>query len=128
MVRVLVTGATGFIGSHLVEAIRDRHEVFALVRRRPAQPLAGIHWIEQDLAHPLDYSRLPKQLDSIVHLAQSRHYRDFPDRATDIFNVNLYSTFNLLEYARAVNAQSFIFTSTGGLYGEHSSEVTEILQ
>jgi len=74
-------------------------------------------WLEQDLSQSLDESKLPQSLDVVIHLAQSKFYKDFPDRADDIFAVNVGSTYRLLEYARRVNAKRFIFSSTGGVYG-----------
>jgi nucleoside-diphosphate-sugar epimerase len=56
-------------------------------------------------------------LDAIIHLAQSRHYREFPEHAKDIFDVNVDGTFQLLEYARQAGVKCFIFASSGGVYG-----------
>jgi nucleoside-diphosphate-sugar epimerase len=117
--RVLVTGAAGFIGGHLIRSLRRGHEVFAVAKSRPraADAPEGVRWVEQDLSRPFDYSRLPESVDAVVHLAQSRFYKDFPARADDIYSVNVNGTFQLLEYARRAGAGHFICTSTGGLYG-----------
>jgi UDP-glucose 4-epimerase len=116
--RILVTGAAGFIGGHLVQRLRRGHEVFALTKSEPPQGRAdGLSWVEQNLTEPLDYARLPRAVDVVIHLAQSRFYKDFPEQARDIFAVNVDGTFNLLEYARRVGAGRFILASTGGVYG-----------
>lgn len=116
--KILVTGATGFIGNHLVHKLQADHEVFAITRSRPPRDKSDkLIWIEQNLGQPLDYSRLPQSVDVVIHLAQSKFYKDFPEQAKDIFSVNVNSTFNLLEYARRVGAERFIFASTGGIYG-----------
>ncbi len=116
--KILVTGATGFIGNHLVRKLQGAHEVFALTRGQPSPDGPNeVIWVEQNLSEPLDYSRLPQKLDVVIHLAQSKFYKDFPERAEDIFAVNVNSTFNLLEYARKAKAERFIFASTGGVYG-----------
>src|ERR1043165_2481554 len=116
--KVLITGATGFIGSHLVRKLSDKHEIFALSKTPPvAQRSHQTIWIEQGLNNPLEYSFLPEKVDVVIHLAQSRYYKDFPDQAGDIFAVNVDGTFKLLEYARHVGAKRFIFASTGGIYG-----------
>ena len=94
VMRVLVTGATGFIGRHLVADLGERHEIVALTRGAPPDDLAGAaEWVQQDLAEALDPSRLPRRVDAVIHLAQSRRYKDFPDGAQDIFAVNVHSTF-----------------------------------
>jgi nucleoside-diphosphate-sugar epimerase len=118
MSKILITGATGFIGSHLVKLLQGRHEIIVLSRRRPGPLLGGgIAWLGGDLSERLDFSKLPDKVDVVIHLAQSRFYRQFPERAEDIFDVNVQGTFRLLEYARHAKAESFLFASTGGVYG-----------
>jgi UDP-glucose 4-epimerase len=118
MAKILITGANGFIGNHLVRVLKERHEIFGLARKVSNESDSrSVHWIEQDLTKPLEYSRLPKYIDAIIHLAQSKQYKKFPDGAKDIFDINVYSTFELLEYARKTGIQHFLFASSGGIYG-----------
>jgi len=118
MSRILITGAAGFIGSRLVSALRERHELFALIRpKTQSEKFVGVKWLEHDLSQPLDQVRLPDRMDAIIHLVQSRQYRKFPEGAKDIFDVNIQSTFQLLEYARRVGVNHFLFASSGGVYG-----------
>jgi UDP-glucose 4-epimerase len=117
-VRILLTGATGFIGSRLLPALSAEHDVVCLTRREPASELAAAaEWIEQDLSRSLDNAGLPGRVDVVVHLAQSPRFRDFPAGARDIFAVNVAATFSLLEYARDAGAELFVLASTGGVYG-----------
>lgn len=51
-----------------------------------------------------------------MHLAQSAHYHNFPDQATDLFSINVNATQQLLEYARRAGAKRFVMTSTGSVY------------
>jgi UDP-glucose 4-epimerase len=118
MSRILITGASGFIGRRLVSSLCARHELVALVRpKTPIEKLARVNWLEHDLSQPLDQARFPDRVDAIIHLAQSRHYREFPEGGKDIFDVNIRSTFQLLEYARRVGVKHFLFASSGGVYG-----------
>lgn len=122
--KILVTGAAGFIGRRLVQTLQDNHEVFAIARSVPADH-DRVSWIAQDLALPLNITALPAKIDAIVHLAQSRFYRQFPEKSKDIFDVNVQSTFQLLEYARQAGADRFVYASSGGIYGFSSEKFVE---
>ncbi len=116
--KLLITGATGFIGSHLVKRLSTDHELYCLVADMgKTKPSPHIEWIHQDLASPLDESRIPGGIHAIIHLAQSRHYRDFPGKVGDMFEVNMKSTLSLLELGRRLGVEKFIYASSGGIYG-----------
>ncbi len=117
MLRVLITGAKGFIGNRLLSRLQRRYRLFALGRHLILNKQSPVQWIEQDLTQTLDCSRLPDRLDAIIHLAQSRQYRNFPEGGKDIFDVNIGGTFQLLEYARRVGVKQFLYASSGGVYG-----------
>ena len=122
--RVLLTGATGFIGSHLLPSLAARHEVVAIARS-PHADVPGVTWVDHDLREPLAQAGLPSSADAVVHLAQSRRYREFPAGAEDVFSLNVRATFDLLEYARTAGAGRFVFTSTGGVYGHGDESFVE---
>lgn len=113
--RILITGATGFIGQHLVARLAPTHEVYALVRQFPVTPLPTVHYLCQDLAQPLDHRQLPQQLDAIIHQAAVIDTHAVDDRVS--FLVNVVGTWRLLDYAAAAGVQTFVYASTGGIYG-----------
>lgn len=116
--RILVTGANGFVGRALLPVLAQRgHDVVGVSSKVQNESGGPAQWIAQDLSGPIDWRKFPSQVDGIIHLAQSQHYRDFPERAADIFAVNVSSTMQLLEYARKSGVSSFILTSSGGVYG-----------
>jgi nucleoside-diphosphate-sugar epimerase len=115
---VLLTGATGFIGRHLLPLLAADDEVVAIARGAPPAALAGeATWLAQDLAAGLDASRLPERVDAVVHLAQSDRYRDFPDGSADVVAVNVTAAVALADYARTAGARRFVLCSSGGVYG-----------
>ena len=112
--RILITGASGFIGRRLVARLRDHHEVLALVRERQKAPDPAASEIVMNLAEQLNTSLLPSSVDVVIHLAQAN--ASFPDGANELFAVNTSSTQQLLDYARRSGTKQFILASTGDVY------------
>ncbi len=114
--RILLTGASGFVGGHLAPVLVEAgHEVVCAVRK-PAgyRPPAGAEQIDLDLAQPLDSASLP-EVDAVVHLAQANVA--FPDGALELHRVNTESTLALLDHARRTGAERFLYASSGSVYG-----------
>ena len=81
--KVLVTGANGLLGKKVTrDLILQDFEVFTLTRT--PNPLERAHNLVVDFASDWESSKLPSQIDAVIHLAQSNHYKQFPDRASDI--------------------------------------------
>lgn len=116
--KILITGANGLLGKSATEFFSDRAEVFAIVRSVPEHKLPNVNYIAIDLGGNLWGERdLPEDIDVIFHLAQSQKFREFPDEAMDVFNVNIHSTAKLLDYARKADVKKFVYASSGGVYG-----------
>ncbi len=123
---ILITGGAGFIGSHLTDALVQRgYEVTVLDKKSPAESLyvhpdAGV--LRIDLTHP-EAMALVKALapDVIVHLAANANVaKSVADPAMDA-EINYLATVRLLETAKDLGVEKFIFTSTGGaLSSEHT--------
>ena len=92
------------------------HEVWAVSRRaKPADVPPEIRWVTGDLGRDELPRELPARADMVVHLAQSEHFRDFPDRALDVFSENVASTARLLEWSRTRGVSRFVLASSGGV-------------
>ena len=113
--RILLTGATGFVGGRLTSLLCDRgHELICLQRPGSSAP-AGVTPLFGNLAHSEAIEALPP-VDTVIHLAQSHQYRNFPVAAADILAVNTTSTAHLLDLARRAGVQQFILASTASVY------------
>ena len=65
--KVMVTGATGFIGRHLVSNLSAQHEIYALVRGQCRADLGeNVSLVGADLTRALDGHTLPANIDVIV--------------------------------------------------------------
>ena len=112
--KVLVTGASGFVAQHLVPALAEEHDVVALTHDEARVPSRGeFETLVVDLRRIAD-AELPTG-DAIVHLAQANV--PFPDGARDLFAVNTASTVALLEHARTSGASHFVYASSASVYG-----------
>jgi UDP-glucose 4-epimerase len=121
-VRAVVTGGAGFIGSHVVEALLGRGDEVTIVDNlstgRRENVRDGATLVEADIRDPLGDVFADGRPDVVVHLAaQIDVRRSVADPAYDAA-VNVIGTVNVLEAARAHDAQ-VVFSSTGGaIYGE----------
>lgn len=119
--KILVTGSTGFIGRNLLPVLvnlGEKNRVFAVARRIPSDAHPAVNWIAADLGIPGWTKMLPvEDFDVVIHLAQSKYYREFPSKAADVFNVNVGATVELAEWALKFHAKRFLFASTGNVYG-----------
>jgi NAD dependent epimerase/dehydratase len=127
--RILITGAAGFIGSHLTEAVVRRNgRVRAFVQYNsrgsrgwletlPKSVLDSIEIFSGDIRDPNGVRNAVKDCDVVFHLAAliaipySYHS---PDTYVD---TNIKGTLNLLQAARDGNVRRFIHTSTSEVYG-----------
>jgi len=119
---VLVTGAAGFIGSHLLPVlIREGYEVIAF--DRPETFKNNYHGeakiCEGDICDHLQMEHFGKMLkfDSIIHLAAIAAPRIAETRPAEVFQVNVYGTYNVLKMAREAGAKRVIFASSAHVYG-----------
>jgi len=118
--RILLTGATGFIGRAAMRAWTAAGcEVFAVSRSGEAAP--GARAIAWDLTQAPRLSDFPGSIDAVVHTAQSRVYRAFPDDAAQMFGVNVAGAQRLLDLGVALGAARFCLLSSGNVYEPYRS-------
>jgi dihydroflavonol-4-reductase len=118
-VRVLVTGATGFLGTHVVEQLLSAgHQVRALVRtplqRTPVEIIRG------DVTDPLSLERAAAGCEAVIHCAAVISFR--ARQAAHTHRVNVEGTRNLLAAARGAGVKRFVFTSSVAALGRPNGE------
>jgi nucleoside-diphosphate-sugar epimerase len=119
MERVLVTGGTGFTGSHLVRNLVDEGYVVRVLARsaaRARERLPGeVEIVEGDVADPAVVRRSIRGRDVVYHLAAAFREAGIPDAR--YHEVHVLATRLLLEAARAEGVRRFVHCSTVGVHG-----------
>jgi UDP-glucose 4-epimerase len=110
--RILLTGATGLIGREVVRQAPADWELVAVARAQ----IPGIATVTADLGDPAFAGLLPTDLDAIVHLAQARDYRHFPECAPGVVAINVTATAALLDHAARHGAGQVLLASTATVY------------
>ena len=127
MPNILVTGATGLVGSHLLEPLSRFYNIHAITRSKINNEILKVKWYHADLKDDFNIKILPANIEAVIYLAQSKDYKDFPKKAIDIFEINTVKLLKMLDYARKAGAKKFIFASSGGVYGTGEHGLTETL-
>jgi UDP-glucose 4-epimerase len=124
--RVLVTGAGGFIGSHLVRRLREDNEVVSLVHE---VPLHGV-WIREALdgttivrgdIRDMNFLReviSRYRVGKVYHLAALASVKTAHKDPYGVYNVNVMGTVSLLEACRQVGVEKILLLETDKVYGE----------
>lgn len=115
--KILVTGATGKVGSRLTRRLAQRgHHIYALVRDRKRVAhlsAAPIELVEGDLLKPDSLAAAVRGVDAVVHCAA--FFRGAT--AEQAHATNDLGTRYLASAAQSASVKRFIFTSTGLVYG-----------
>lgn len=125
---ILVTGASGTIGSYIVDLLLYLNTVHSaniqiiavgrniekLKNRFSYSPMTNLHFAEYNLYHPIDFNY---PVDFIIHAAGNATPAAFNNDPSGTIVGNINGTFSLLEYGRNHNMKRFLFISSGEVYG-----------
>ncbi len=120
--KILVTGATGFIGRVAVAALRARgHALVLLDRIPPAGPDPDFHL--GDVRDPVLVGALVRGCDAVLHLAAAHH--DFGIAPETYHDVNVTATEQLTAAMTASGVRNIAFFSSAAVYGATGGVRTE---
>jgi dTDP-glucose 4,6-dehydratase len=127
--RILVTGAGGFIGGHLVaRLVRDGASVRALVHYNSRNEHGTLDWLEPEVTSDVDVvlgelrdiesvTRATESVEVVMHLGAMIAIPYSYVNPRDFFEVNVLGTMNVLQAALAAGVRRVVHTSTSEVYG-----------
>ena len=133
--KILITGASGMIGSYIVDLLMMRNhlfddsiEVFALSRNMDKlakkflcyQDKDSLHIIEQDICNTL---MLETDVDYIIHAASNTHPLEYAKKSVETITTNVVGLNNIYEYARNKPGCRVVVLSSVEIYGENRGDV-----
>jgi nucleoside-diphosphate-sugar epimerase len=119
--RILITGASGFLGQHVLSCLGAECDGYALAQMKSTPECAGLapnmEWIRGDILRPQTFASKVNSLDAVIHLAAvNKTTNDL--RYEKLLATNTTGVFNMLELARKKSASNFIFASSAAVYGD----------
>src|SRR5256714_6661994 len=110
----LVTGAAGFLGSHVARQLVARGDQVRVLLRTSSTNRAiadlSLEYVTGDLRDPASLERAMKGVQRVFHVAAD--YRLWARRSREIYDSNVGGTKNLLEAAKCAGVEKLIYTST----------------
>ena len=117
--KILVTGGSGFIGSHLVEKLlKGGHQISVLDLRKPIQE---VEWIKKDLRE--DLRSVPRGFDAIYHLGAVANARKSAEDPYLAYQTNIIGTVNVLNACLANDVERVFMASSAWVAGAQDGEV-----
>jgi len=132
--KILLTGAAGFIGSHLAETLIKDHNVIGIdnfcdfydpkIKQQNVADLLtnkNFQLIKADIRHQKVLERVfdENEIDLVIHLAAMAGVRPSIENPSLYTEVNINGTVNLLEECRKHDIKHFIFASSSSVYGNN---------
>ncbi len=105
--RIAITGGTGFVGSHLIEAaLAEGHQINALTRRAQP-PQDGVVWVEGALDRPESLAALCAGCDAAIHVAGMIN-----GSAEEFHQGNVVGTENMIAATMGAGIRRFVYVSS----------------
>lgn len=120
--RVLVTGGSGFIGSHVADALSDAGHEIVIFDVSPSPYLRSEQTMITGSVLDGDAVRAAAEgCDAVYHFAAVADINEAIHKPRQTIEINVMGTLNLLEAAREVNAKRFVFASSIYVYSNQGS-------
>ena len=112
---VLISGGTGFIGSYIIEVLKERNVAYGnnisivCLSRHVREDVDCVKYIATDITKPFE---IEDDVDFIIHLASNTHPAQYATDPIGTITTNVLGCYNLLEIAKVKKARRFLLASS----------------
>ena len=132
MEKILCTGATGLIGSHLVNELKKDHEVVSLIHNQPRgrwlqEALDGTTVVQADIRDTNSLRRIMARhyVNRVVHFAAIAQVKSAFKDPLSTYDVNVMGAVAVLEACRQLEVERVLIMNTDKVYGEKLGATVE---
>jgi len=118
--QMVVTGASGFVGRHLLDTLKEHYRIFGIARRSQSRSGAPVHpnitWFQADVGDREALERAFREIraaggaEVAIHLAA--HYDFTGDESPEYMRTNVHGTRNVLDSCKDLGLRRFFFSSS----------------
>ena len=125
---ILLTGADGFIGSHILNKLNEYDiEIVAFIYNYDefiikSKIYENVIFIKVNLNTKYDLKQILDNyhIDAVIHCAYVSKYSNNNELYTNVLNVNLIGTYKIIQYAIGKNIKKFFYISSAGIYKDQT--------
>lgn len=127
--KLLVTGGAGYIGSHFVKMVKDKHEILVVdnFSQGKKNKIKGVKYKKLDILNLKGLIKVFEEFrpDVVVHYAAIANVEPSFTDPIYYYDNNVAGTLNILKAMRSMGCDKIVFSSTAALYQESSGNISE---
>ena len=124
--KILITGANGFLGSSIVRQALASGLAFRATDLQSDSYMPGIDYISADITNPSTLTPVLTGITGVIHAAGLAHIFDISQAKKASFNaINVTGTVNMIHAAVLAGAKSFVLVSSVSVYGKEALMINE---
>lgn len=120
MASILLTGASGFVGTTFIEYFHKKYDLIAVDWKEPKEMFPNVKYYQTDILNPQQLKEVfqKENPSRVVHFAAQARIDASLVNPIGTFQINVAGTINMLEMAKLMNLEQFIYVSSEVIYGK----------
>ncbi len=120
---IFITGASGFVGSNVLNALLQKNEKICILSRRIINSSNNFEIVNTDLSDVENYKEQLKKTHTLIHIAGCA--KAFSQDISEFYTTNFLATKKLILQALKCNVKKIIYISTCMIFGPSNTELSE---